>query len=705
MYRDPKKANSVSRAAANITLTASGAKIQDFGTANRRPGVPTTWRISTRTKIWIVHRLLIGLTLIACAYARVVRLEVEHRETSGGYEQLTGHFYGELDPVSAANAIITDIRLAARNAGGQVEYTATFSLLRPIDASKGSGVLWYEVPNRGNGSVNLRANSDAMAAGHIVLSSGWQGDLVPRDGLETIAVPMARNADGSPIIGPVIARLSNLPAHSTTALLTGGYGGLHYQRPATADTTKAVLTRQYSDDGALTPIASTEWAFANCEKTPFPGEPDPSRICLKGGFDPDQLYQVVFTAKDPLVLGTGFAATRDLISFLRYSDAAGNPVRGLVKHAIAVGSSQSGNFLRTFVHLGFNQDEGKRIVWDGINPNIAARQLAMNIRFGIPGGAAEIYQPGSEAVLWWGDYSDEARGRGTGGLLDCCRASKTCPKVVETFGASEIWGLRMSPDLVGTKADRDIPLPPEVRRYYFPGVTHGGGHGGFSTTVSAGRGACALPDNPNPSSDTLRALRRALTDWVTKGAAPPESRYPTLAAGQLVKPDHRVMGFPMIPGAPLPDNVVHKLPDYDFGGDFHYADMSGVIGRQPPAIRGYIPMLVPKTDTDGNEVGGVPSVLFQAPLGTYLGWNITAAGYLKGRTCGFAGGFIPFAKTKGERLAAGDPRPSIQERYGTHEAYVAKVKATAQRLVEQRFLLPEDAARLVREAEASDVLR
>jgi hypothetical protein len=410
------------------------------------------------------------------------------------------------------------------------------------------------------------------------------------------------------------------------------------------------------------------------------------------------------------VLGIGFAATRDIVSFLRYSDkdddGTPNPVRSLVKHAIAFGTSQSGNFIKTFVHLGFNQDEAKRMVWDGVNPNIAGRQLAMNIRFAIPGGAAGVYEPGSEGVLWWSDYRDDARGRGAGGLLDRCRPTRTCPKIIETFGSSEFWGLRMSPGLVGTKADADIPLPPEVRRYYFPGVTHGGGRGGFQlvATRTTGRN-CALPDNPNSTMESMRALRRALTDWVVKGTTPPESRYPTLAAGDLVPPFRVAMGFPAIPGAPLPDNLVNTLPNYDFGPQFHYNDLSGTIAAQPPAIRGSIPMLVPRTDSDGNEVGGIPSVWHQVPLGTYLGWNVTVSGYLKGRQCGFAGGFIPFTRTKEERLASGDPRPSLEERYGSHAAYVNKVRAAARRLVEQRFLLQDDADRLVREADASDVLR
>jgi hypothetical protein len=264
----------------------------------------------------------------------------------------------------------------------------------------------------------------------------------------------------------------------------------------------------------------------------------------------------------------------------------------------------------------------------------------------------------------------------------------------------------MSPGLVGTRAETDIPLPPEVRRYYFPGVTHGGGRGGFQVNASGSAGGgCALPANPNSTSESLRALRLALTDWVTRNAPPPDSRYPTLAAGQLALPDAAAMGFPAIPGFPLPDNLIDAMPDYDFGPSFRYPDLSGAIAKQPPPIRQMVPLLVPKTDVDGNELGGIPSPLHQAPLGTYLGWNVAASGYRKGRGCGFSGGFIPFARTREERLAIGDPRASLEERYGTHEGYVSRVREAARQLVRERFLLQEDADRIVGEAEASPILR
>jgi len=261
----------------------------------------------------------------------------------------------------------------------------------------------------------------------------------------------------------------------------------------------------------------------------------------------------------------------------------------------------------------------------------------------------------------------------------------------------------MSPDLVGTDAKKDIPLPENVRRYYFPGTTHGGGRGGFKVAPAAVPAGCVLAANPNPSSDTLRALRVALIEWVMKGIQPPPSRYPTLQAGQLVAATQAATGFPKIPGIPSVDGVVNPVYDYDFGAEFRAGDMAGWIGKAPPEIRRALPTLVPKADADGNDLGGVASVLFEVPLGTYTGWNVTRQGFQKGQWCGLNGGYIPFARTKAERLASGDPRLSLEERYGTQEKYVEGVRAAAARAVKARYLLAEDAARLVGQAEASGV--
>jgi hypothetical protein len=203
----------------------------------------------------------------------------------------------------------------------------------------------------------------------------------------------------------------------------------------------------------------------------------------------------------------------------------------------------------------------------------------------------------------------------------------------------------------------------------------------------------------------MRALTVALIDWVTKNTPPPPSQYPRLDRGELVLPTQAALGSPMIPGVPLPDGVINPLYDYELGPGFHYNDLSGAIAMQPPPIKQVLPSLVPKQDADGNEVVGVASTLHQAPLGTYLGWNVTARGFAKGRECGLNGAFVPFAKTKAERQAAGDPRLSLEERYGSHDGYVAVVRSATARLVRDRFLLQEDANRLIAEATASDVLK
>jgi Alpha/beta hydrolase domain len=646
-----------------------------------------------------------SLTLATSMDARLTRLAVEKTEpvktdAGGEFERLSGHFYGELNPKSPHNAIITDIQFAPRNAHGMVEYSATFSMVKPVDMSKASGVLIYSVTNRGNGAAA------PSAAGHVSVVSGWQGDVVARAGVQTIEVPTATNTGGASLTGPVLARFINQPSGTTTVSLATAISGLNYQRPETLDTTKATLNKRTSEDGEIVPIASTDWAFADCRNIPFPGSPDSSRICLKDGFDPAYLYELVFMARDPLVLGIGYAATRDLNSFLRYAEKddtdTPNPVAKKIQWVVSQGNSQSGNFIRSYIHLGFNQDEAGRIVWDGANPHIAGRQLALNYRFAVGGGIANRYEPGSEAVLWWSDYPDKVRHRPTAGMLDRCRVTKTCPKIFETFGTLEFWELRMSPNLIGTDAKADIPIPAEVRRYYFPGTTHGGGRGGFSTAAPAPPNGCVLPANPNPESDTTRALMVDLIDWVTKGVAPPPSNYPRLAHGDLVKTSSA--GFPAIPGVPSPDRLVNALLDYDFGPAFKYNDLSGLITKEPPAIKRVIPTLVPRVNKDGNDEVGVRSVLHQAPLGTYVGWNVTAAGFYKGSICGLNGGYIPFAKTKAERMASDDPRPSLEERYATHDGYVAAVKAAAQKAVKQRFLLPEDADRLIAQAAASDVL-
>jgi hypothetical protein len=507
-------------------------------------------------------------------------------------------------------------------------------------------------------------------------------------------------------------------------------------KPATLDTRRATLTAHSHEttDGKVTVrsvVPSGEWAWAKCDgQHPFPGTPDPAQICLKKGFDPKLLYEVVFTAKDPYVLGIGFAAFRDVVSFFRNAekDDAGtpNPLAGRIKWVIGRGVSQSGNYLRQFIHLGFNEDEAKRRVYDGAWPIIAGRRIALNFRWAQPDGVLELYQAGSEGPQWWGPWKDKVRGLPARGILDRCTRTSTCPKIIEHFGSAEVWALKLTPEWVGTDASQDIPLPDNVRRYYIPSTTHGGGVGGFNTSLPGlglppvgpacpgnNYGNAIFPANPVPHTQTVNALRVHFRNWVMNDAPPPPSVWPTIRSGNLVEATKEAMGFPDIPAVTavskeIPGNFIVPVLDYDWGPGFDYNDTSGVPSKQPPPIRRVIRMLAPRVDADGNELGGVPVVLRDAPLGTYLGWNITAGGarpFHQGQICDYAGGMIPFARTRAEREAAGDPRMSLEERYQDHAGYVDAVRAAAAKAVAAGFLLQEDADALARQANASAVLR
>ena len=669
----------------------------------------------TVRRVWLA--LVVSVCAAAPAAAQVTRLEILSRAPmpaappgpAGPYEIVRGRIHGEVDPADRHNRIIQDLTLAPRNARGRVEYVATFALAKPVDMSKASGVLMYSVVNRGNGAPV------ASAEGHVSLVSGWQGDLVRTAENQTIAVPIARQPDGSPITGPMVARFFDAPPGTTTLPIRHasiGNAPAAYP-PAGLEQPEARLISVGSETSTgeqrdVRAVARADWAFADCRTVPFPGTPDPTRLCVKAGFDPARLYQLSYRVQDPLVLGIGFAATRDIVAFFRRAaddpQGTANPVAGAIHHAVSIGDSQSGNFIRTFIHLGFNEGLDGRMVWDGAFPRIAARQTPMNHRFAVPGGAAGLYEVGSDGVVWWGSYTDRTRKRKRASLLDRCTATKTCPKIVEAFGSAEFWGLRMSPDLVGTDAKRDIPLPANVRRYYYPGTTHGGGRGGFALE-SGPQPGCSLPANPNPQADTTRALTHALVEWVVKGTEPPRSRYPRLDRGELVAADARAMGLPAIPGAPDPGPLLNPVLEYDFGRGLTLNDLTGALAVVPPRVVRALPTLVPRTGPDGNEtVDGVPSVLYQVPLGTYLGWNTFADGFFKGQGCGFAGGYIPFAKTRAERERTGDPRPSLEERYGTLEAYLRVVQAAADAAVAGRLLLRADADRLTAEARASAIL-
>jgi hypothetical protein len=638
--------------------------------------------------------VLAGLLAATPAGAAVTRFTVEKTTPmANGYELLEGRYSGQLDPDSPRNALINDIKLAPRNAAGKVEYSATFAIAKPVDVSRSSGMLVYDVPNRGGGAATV------LGDGHVSVVSGWQGDLEEGPGVQSLRVPAA------PVNGPATLRFLDIPAGTTTLSIKGGVPGKQGGRVfevATEENARLFTGVSDNQAGIQNEIQGRNWAFADCSKAPFPGTLDLTKLCVKEGFDPKLAYTLAFTAKNPKVLGIGFAATRDLVTFLRYGqrDEAGNPnpLAGKMRWAVGRGVSQSGNFLRAFVNLGFNTGEDGLAVFNGINPIVAMRMNSMSYRFASPGGLVGLYEVGNDGTNWWSAYDDKVRGLGRHGLLDRCTVAGNCPKVAEILGSAEFWNLRASVNFVGTDAKSDIPLPANVRRYYNAGTHHNGGRGGFDR-AGVPVAACVLAANPNPTSDANRALFKALLDWVMDGTPPPPSRYPTLGAGQLITPEAYDRAFPAILGQPRP--AYSPLYQYDFGKGFDVPDMTGAISINPPTILRTIPQLMPRIDADGNELDGIRSPLLQAPLGSYVGWNVTAAGFQAGRYCGNTGGYIPFAATRAERLANGDPRPSLEERYPSHAAYVAKVKAAADGLVAQRTMLAADAARIVTQAEAA----
>lgn len=684
------------------------------------------------------------------AAARITRLVLTQVESpafgaatfgpAGAYERLVGTALGEVDPRDPRNAIIQDLALAPRNARGMVEYATAVHILKPVDPAKGNRTLLYELVNRGDKyaigyTFNIGAQGGNEAAdagdgflqrlGYTLVWSGWQADVLPGDGRLTMRVPVARNPDGSRITGLVRAELVVRAPTTTLPLSAGWFTGLRHasyptvsldNRTPLSDGFLPSLTVRAREQGPRVPIPNTQWAFGAC---PEGGPPTPSatEICLPAGFQPGRIYELIYRGADPLVLGLGYAAIRDLIAFLKHErhDDAGTPnplwVEGRRPAAIAVGTSQGGRNIRMLVHLGFNRDEAGRTVFEGALPHVAAGRAALNIRFGQPGRAwghqLDRLYPAYEFPFGYTAVRDPVTGTYRG-VLDRCRESGTCPKLFHVVSAHELWDGRDSLARTDPLGRQDLDEPANVRTYVMASTQHA------PAAAPPTFGDCQQQRNPNPQRETLRALLVALTRWVNDEVEPPPSRAPRLRDGTLVPPSQ--VRFPRIPanaygGVRRPAvkflALANPLPLLDFGPLFRPEDESGVVTVEPPRV--VVPsayaVLVPQVDADGNDLAGVRSTAVQAPVATYTGWNLGRPGLWEDQLCPLQGSFIPFARTRAERVAAGDPRPSLEERYGTHEAYVSAVRAAAARLVAERFLLLDDAERLIREAEASDVLR
>jgi hypothetical protein len=615
----------------------------------------------------------------------------------GQYEKIRARAYGEVDPADPRNAIITDIALAPRNQNGNVEYSTDVYILKPINMSNGNGRIFYEVVNRGSKLVNspflgVGGSNPTTAAqagdglpfrlGYTMVWSGWEDQTILPSGGNTMnaSFPVARNPDGTSITGQTI--VETIFDNTTTMTLTLRY------RVATLDKSQHRLMVRNRNDQALVEVPASDWSFDN-ERTLRINR----RSAFLSAYDAGASYWFIYMAADPVVNGLGFAATRDVISFLRHSNSETNPLRGAINFAIGHGFSQSGRYFKEFIQDGFNEDEDGRKVFEGINPHGAGSNgNRVGERFGdsnVGGRGYEAHELGKfEFPFTYPVMFDPISGK-TDGILARCRASGTCPRVFHTDGGAE-WSTKAASLMVTDSAGNDLDLAtlaPEVRVYFYASTEHS------PPATPSQDPFCQQPRNINPNRHTMRALFVALDQWATANVPPPPSRYPRLSDGTRVRTPvtAATQGWPAVPGV-------------TYTGFYNQRSLIDKSVAPPVEIVGtQYGMGLPKLDADGNELGGIRSTTVQAPLATYTGWAVRRAGFAEGMECDNRGQFLPFRATRAERLAAGDPRLSIAERYPNHGAYVKRVVHAANELVRERFLLEEDAERL-KEAAAESAI-
>jgi len=634
------------------------------------------------------------------AWARVVKLDVERREvvlngksfgSAGAYEKLVGKVEFALDPSLAMNKNIVDLGLAPLSARGEVEFTADFYMLKPVDPAHGNGRLFYEVGNRGGKSM-LRTFQKAknsgdpqaeaefgdgalMNQGYTLLWMGWQWD-VP-EGQMRMNMPIATD-HGRPITG--LVRGNFIPNNNSPTQPLADRNHLAYpiDDPNSAENFMTVRDRP-TDAPQLIP--RSKWHFAG-----------DSGVAANGGFELGRIYDVVYRARDPRVVGTGLAGTRDLISFLKYDRTEANPGRG-IRIAYGWGVSQSGRLLRHFLYEGFNEDEQNRKVFDGVIDEVGgAGRGSFNHRFAQASRDAEeffnVFYPADMFPFTDGPETDPETGQ-TDSVLGRAEARHVAPKVIHIFSNSEYFNRAGSLIHTDPAGKRDIEPPADSRIYFVSSGPHGAGP--FPPVQPVG--AAAL-NNPVDRSPIVRALLKDLDAWVVDGTPAPASRIPHIADGTLVPTEKA--GWPTIPGVnfPVPYLKTYRL---DFGPEWN----KGIVSKEPPTIGKAFVGLVPAVDRNGNSRAGIRLPAIEEPVGTYGGWNFRSPSIgSSDQLFGEIGSFHPFARTREERIASGDSRLSIGERYGSREEYLSKAGAVARRMVEERFLLAEDMSDAVNQAVA-----
>ena len=653
-------------------------------------------------KVLLATAMLVLAASIADAH--VLRLRIERRElildgrafgAAGPYEKLVGKVEFGLDPALPRNGDIVDLKLAPRNARGEVEASADFYMLKPVDPRRGNGRLFYEVGNRGGksmlqtfqkaaGSADPTKESEfgdgaLMRQGFTLLWMGWQWDVPERPGTMRMEMPIATE-NGKPITGIVRGNFILNERANTASVADRAHKAYPALDPNSADNVMTVRDDPTAK-GQVVPRA--RWHFV-----------DGGTVALDGGFEPGRIYDVVYRTSNPRVLGFGLSGARDLISFLKYDTSADNPVPGL-RYAIGWGVSQSGRYLRHFLYQGFNEDEQGRKVFDGMFDQVGgAGRGSFNHRFGQASRDALQYFN----ILFPVDLFPFTDGPSTdpeGGAIDSllARAERTgtAPKIFHLLTNSEYFNRAGSLVHTDPTGSRDADLPANTRVYMIASAPHGPGPFPPMSNVGGGMTGRALL-NPLNYSPAVRALFRGLDRWIVDDVPPPPSQYPKIADGTLTAPAKA--GWPAVPGYQLPQQPLRAF-HLNFGADW----AKGIVSVEPPEIGKAFVVSVPAVDADGNVRAGIRLPDIAVPLATQAGWNYRDASIgAPDRLAGEIGSYIPFARTRADRDRAGDPRLSIEERYRNRDEYVGKFAASALELVDRGYLLADDVADLLKHA-------
>lgn len=603
----------------------------------------------------------------------------------GVYERIDGLLHFAVDPDDAANRAINDLHLAPRDEQGLVRFQSDFCILKPVDTERGSGRLLLDIPNRGR-KVALRHFNRApqdvpprerinpgdgflFKRGYTVAFIGWQWDVIRSDALMGLEPPIAMQ-DGQPIRGTTIVHFQPAFRHSTHLLADR----VHQPYPAADlnDPDATLVVRDF-DAAPDRTIPRADWQFAREENGMV--VPDGSHIYYPAGFEPGLIYSVYYQTSHSPVVGTGLLAIRDSASFLRFSNSQDNPCAGSVQHAYTWGISQTGRMLRHFLYLGLNLDEDGRVVFDGIMPHVGGgRRGEFNHRYGQP---SLQNNPGMGYLPPYDDASLIARQRELGGV----------PKVIQTNSTAEYYRGDAALLNIDTSGSRDLPPVEGMRSYAFASTQHGPGVVPLTNVNTNDGGVGRYGFNAIDYTPLMRAAIVNMDRWVSEGVEPPASQHPKIADGTAVSRQHVFDAFSRLPGSHVP--VAEQCVALWRVGVGEGAE-KGVV-QYPVSIGDPYPDLVSAVDDDLNEVSGIRLPDVAVPVGTHLGWNPRAPETgSPDQIMSMQGSTIWFRRTRAEREAASDPRPSLAERYTGRDDYLGKVRAAAVELAKQRYILEED---------------